>query len=1180
LALQTTLLGVAIALILALVAALVGPMLVDWGTYRALFEREASHLVGVDVRVAGPIEARLLPSPRLVLQDIEIGGGAEKVRAHSLGIEFALGPLMRGEWHASEMHLDGPQLTVGIDASGHVQAPDLAVAFNPDALSIDRMSIENGTLKLTDAANGATVTLDRFWFNGEARSLLGPFRGEGAVTVGGDLYPYRVSAGRYGDDDTVKLHLNVDPVNHPMSIEGDGTLALTGGAPSFDGTVSLARPVGVAKRGGVEVTQPWHVSGKVKATAKSALMDNFEFQYGSEDQALKLTGVADFQFGKRPSLNAVLSGRQVDLDRALVETDGKRSPPAGALRQLVAFASSAVSPTFPMKVGVGIDQLTLGGSAVQNFRGDISSGSGGWNLDRFEFRAPGFTQVKLSGKLAVDGDHVSFTGPAEVDAGDPKALAAWLEGRGDATQGDLRPLSLRGEVTLGSDKMAVERLKAEFERKTVAGRLAYSFAEGNKPAKLDAELNAPDLDIDAALDFGKAMLAGSTIARPHDMTIAAEIGRATIGGFTARNASARIKVDGDGLQIDKLSVADLGGAAFSASGSIVTGPSTPQGNVRVDLDAPDPAPVIALLSRFAPQTAQTLGQAASAMAPAKLHGAFTIEGASGNTQGKLSVDGSLGKVRVALNGQGKIDPVALTAGNIQLTGKFEADDGKGLVAMLGLDRVATAAPGPGTLTINASGPASGDLKIDTRLLAGGIEASAVGTARLFADKPSADVHANILRADLAPLRGAGVRPPLPLTYAGRITLAGKELTFSDINATLAGDALRGKLAVTLDQPRRVQGEIDAANASGAGLLASAIGLPASPPAADGRWTWSNEPFAGGFLGAATGQVTLKARRAELLPGVTVRELRATLRLGKDDVRFDDIAGNVAGGQFTGQVSFHAADAGLQARGKFALAGANAASLLGSGARPPIAGSFGLSGEVNGTGLSPVALIGSLQGSGTVTLTDAQLAGLDPRAFDAVTRAVDQGLPVEAARIGDVVRKGLDSGQFAVKQINAPLALSAGQVQLASTKASGQGADMSLSGNLDLTDGSVDARIILSGSSEAAGARPDIYMSLRGPFTAPTRAIDLSALTGWLTLRAVENQSKKLQAIERERAAKSDSPPQTPALPQASPVPLFPPISPPPQPPASELAPVLPAPVDIGRLPMPGALARPEASVGR
>ena len=70
---QTTLLGLAIAIILALVAALVGPLLIDWGSYRSVFEREASHLVGVDVRVTGAIEARLLPSPRLPLHDIEIG---------------------------------------------------------------------------------------------------------------------------------------------------------------------------------------------------------------------------------------------------------------------------------------------------------------------------------------------------------------------------------------------------------------------------------------------------------------------------------------------------------------------------------------------------------------------------------------------------------------------------------------------------------------------------------------------------------------------------------------------------------------------------------------------------------------------------------------------------------------------------------------------------------------------------------------------------------------------------------------------------------------------------------------------------------------------------------------------------------------------------------------------------
>ena len=59
---QTTLLGIAIAVILALVTALVGPLFVDWGRYRADFEAEASRMVGLPVRVKGRIDVRLLPS--------------------------------------------------------------------------------------------------------------------------------------------------------------------------------------------------------------------------------------------------------------------------------------------------------------------------------------------------------------------------------------------------------------------------------------------------------------------------------------------------------------------------------------------------------------------------------------------------------------------------------------------------------------------------------------------------------------------------------------------------------------------------------------------------------------------------------------------------------------------------------------------------------------------------------------------------------------------------------------------------------------------------------------------------------------------------------------------------------------------------------------------------------------
>ena len=50
---QATLLGLSVAIILALVAALVGPHFVDWTQYRASFEGEATRLAGAPVRIGG-----------------------------------------------------------------------------------------------------------------------------------------------------------------------------------------------------------------------------------------------------------------------------------------------------------------------------------------------------------------------------------------------------------------------------------------------------------------------------------------------------------------------------------------------------------------------------------------------------------------------------------------------------------------------------------------------------------------------------------------------------------------------------------------------------------------------------------------------------------------------------------------------------------------------------------------------------------------------------------------------------------------------------------------------------------------------------------------------------------------------------------------------------------------------
>ena len=93
---QTTLLGLAIAIILALVAALVAPLVVDWNHFRTTFENEASRLTGLSVRVTGTIDARILPTPRIKLRNVEFGvaGREPLLRADALDLEVRLGPLV------------------------------------------------------------------------------------------------------------------------------------------------------------------------------------------------------------------------------------------------------------------------------------------------------------------------------------------------------------------------------------------------------------------------------------------------------------------------------------------------------------------------------------------------------------------------------------------------------------------------------------------------------------------------------------------------------------------------------------------------------------------------------------------------------------------------------------------------------------------------------------------------------------------------------------------------------------------------------------------------------------------------------------------------------------------------------------------------------------------------------
>jgi large subunit ribosomal protein L24 len=193
----------------------------------------------------------------------------------------------------------------------------------------------------------------------------------------------------------------------------------------------------------------------------------------------------------------------------------------------------------------------------------------------------------------------------------------------------------------------------------------------------------------------------------------------------------------------------------------------------------------------------------------------------------------------------------------------------------------------------------------------------------------------------------------------------------------------------------------------------------------------------------------------------------------------------------------------------------------------ISGRFAFDLSAEGTGMSAGALIGSLEGGGRFTLENGRLARLDPAAFEAVMRAVDRGLPVNAISVRERLESALASGALAIARAEGPIVINAGQARLSNTVVRAQGADLTVGGSVDLAEGTLEARLLLFGPGGAGSpinTRPEITIALKGPINAPKRTIDAAALANWLALRAVEQQSKKLDVLEGREASPPPAPP--------------------------------------------------------
>ena len=1136
---QTTLLGLAIAFIVALLAALIGPYFIDWNQFRPQFEAEATKVIGAPVKVAGGLEARLLPTPSLRLRKVAVGSANDlgKARADQLDIEFSLGEMMRGQWRANELTIDGMALDLGLDRDGRIDWPATHGTFDPASLAIDRLNL-TGRVALHDAASHKTLELADIAFAGDVRSLAGTLRGGGSFTLDGAPYRYRVTSGQAAGGHGTHIHLAIDPTERALAVDLDGTLNFEARAPHFDGALVLAVAPAEAK-GTEQAPTPWRITAKIKADHAMAQLEQIEASYGAEDRAMKISGLGDLRLGASPLLQATLSARQLDADRLLAKDAAKdtakdAAKDTGAVEPLLPSLRAVIAslPHAPIPVGIeaSAEQIILGGRPLQNLSAMLHGNANSWVIDRLDARAPGATQVSFTSAAA--NAPANLSGRFDIESSDPDVLMSWLQGRGDIGFRSQKPLHLHGNVIAAGDRLTIDALKAEFDGGAVEGRLSLLTPAGGG-SRFEAALRAGRLDLDSASALLQS-IAGARADWPREANISLDIDRAIAAGQELHPFSAKLGYSPNTLALDQLKFGQANGVAIEGSGSFDRAEAT--GKLALNASAPSLGPITAIITPLAPPLTVRLNALATQPGLARLKLSLSIdkntqEPDHANAHAVLELNTPQLRGTATLSAKPALDAIRaldldqLNRGEVSIETKLSTERGDALLILLGLDQTLTTGQG----TVQFEGAVSGSWRAPWRLNAkmwgANIDAEAQGTAEPWAQTQKASANLRIRSVNLAPL--FGLKPSDSATQNirlfGHVSLAGNKLTFDDIDSIVAGSRLRGRLALTLDEPRQVDGEIGLDTLD----VAPALGL------ALGAGHDATEPLRAGLLKGWRGRVTFQALSGVLPGGIELRPLGGVLKSDGQSLTLDALNGRIGGGEATANIDTRQDANGVALNARLELSGIDGGALRYRGLKMP-AGRASLKTTLVSQGRSVQALTGALSGSGTLTLEGASITGLDPRAFEVATLASDLHQLTDDTRLRQIVEQVLAAGALPVTSAQVPFNIRDGRLRVDGATLDGTGGRAIISGGYDIAADQVDVRASLTSSVVgSANSRPEIQLSAVGTPDALNRIVDIGSLSSWLAVRAIDRETRRLDAIERGEPV-----PEEPAIPPSTTLPFL------------------------------------------
>jgi hypothetical protein len=399
------------------------------------------------------------------------------------------------------------------------------------------------------------------------------------------------------------------------------------------------------------------------------------------------------------------------------------------------------------------------------------------------------------------------------------------------------------------------------------------------------------------------------------------------------------------------------------------------------------------------------------------------------------------------------------------------------------------------------------LRLKINLSGVGLDAEARGTAEPWAPQPKAGLSLKARNINLAPLFDLKPSDRLMqnISVTSRVSLLGSKLTFEDLDSAMAGSRLRGRVSLTLDDERQVEGEVGLDALDLAPAFALAMG-------AKGRDT--TEPLGSGLLKGWRGRIAFQALRGQLPDGAELRPVSGTVRSDGQSLTFDTLKGGIGGGEASATIDARQTSNGVALNARVQLSAVDGAALHYRALKMP-ASRTSMQMTLASEGRSAAALTGALAGNGTVTLESAAITGLDPHAFDVAIRASDAGQATDDIRLRKIVEAALSGGALLVASAQIPFTVRDGRLRVGATTLDSDVARAIVSGGYDIPADQADIRAtIASAEVGQAGSRPEIQVFAAGSPDALDRTVDVTALSSWLAVRAIDRETRRLDSIER------------------------------------------------------------------